>query len=56
MKDNFGCAEFTLKCEPKYVELVIHGNHVVAKAKKDVYEKIFDYAIKQLGGRIDGLS
>jgi hypothetical protein len=35
--------------------LVIHENHIVAKANQDVYEKIFDYAVKQLGGRIDGL-
>ena len=55
-KDNFGSAEFTIICEPKEVILKIHGHHIVARAKKDVYEKIFDYAVKQLDGRIDGLN
>jgi hypothetical protein len=51
-KDNI-MAEFKIVSEPKQTKLVIHNNHVVAKAKKDVYEDIFDYAVKKLGGRKD---
>lgn len=53
-RDNFGSAEFKIICEPHEVSLVIHGYIVVAKTNKDVYEKIFDYVVKVLGGRIDG--
>lgn len=52
-KKSFGEAEFKVVCTPRQVKLVIHQNHIVAKANKDVFEKIFDYAVKQLGGRID---
>jgi len=51
---SFGAADFKIICSPSQVKLVIHGNHIVAKSKKDVYIKIFDYAVKELGGRIDG--
>lgn len=53
MKKSFGEAEFKLKCTPRKVYLTIHGNHVVAKSNKDVYDNIFDYAVKKLGGRKD---
>jgi hypothetical protein len=52
---SFGVADFKIVCEPTEVRLVIHGKHVVARAKKDVYEKLFDLCVKELGGRIDGL-
>ena len=54
-RESFGAGEFTIVCEPKEVSLIIHKTHVVAKSNADVYEKIFDYAVKVLGGRIDGL-
>ena len=55
-RDNFGAAEFKIVCEPHKVFLIIHKNHIVAETEKDIYNKIFDYAIKIMGGRIDRLN
>jgi hypothetical protein len=52
-KNNFGSAEFRVICDTDVIRLVIHGNHVVARSKKDNYKKLFDFCVKQLGGRID---
>lgn len=53
-KESFGSAEFKVVCSPKVVKLIIHRKHIVAKANKDVYTKLFDYCVKELNGRIDG--
>ena len=54
-KRSFGSAEFKVVCKPTKVQLVIHGNHVVAESNKDVYSKLFNYTVKVLGGRIDSM-
>lgn len=53
-RDGFGVADFKIICEPKEVRMEIHNKQVVAKTNQDVYNKIFDYAVKAMGGRIDG--
>ena len=50
---SFGAAEFKIVCYPNKVELIIHGNHVVARSKKDVYNIAFASMVELLGGRID---
>lgn len=57
--DGFGAAEFTVQCEPSYVRMIFRNfdgekNHVVAQVHKDVYEQIFNFVVKKLGGRLDG--
>ena len=52
--NSFGAAEFKIVLKPTNVTLVIHDNHVVATSDKNVYDKIFNFAIKELGGRQDG--
>ena len=49
---SFGQAEFKIICEPLEVRLEIYGGEVVARANKDVYSKLFDYCVKELGGRL----
>lgn len=45
---SFGEAEFVVKCEPTRVQMVIHGKTVVAEAKVDVYEELFDWVKARL--------
>ncbi len=52
---SMGAAEFKVVLEPHEVRLIIHGNHVVAKTDRNVYGEIFDYIVRKMGGRIDGL-
>lgn len=44
---SFGQAEFTVRCEPTYVALVVHGKEVV-RLKEDVYEELFDHVHARL--------
>jgi hypothetical protein len=53
IKQSFGAAEFKVVCHPDKVQLIIHGNHVVAEAKENVYNQAFQYMVILLGGRID---
>jgi hypothetical protein len=39
---SFGAGEFVVRCEPTRVRMLIHGKTVVAEAKVDVYEELFD--------------
>jgi hypothetical protein len=45
---SFGQAQFVVQCEPTYVQMVIGGNDVVARANEDVYEEIFDWVKARL--------
>jgi hypothetical protein len=55
VKRSFGTAEFKVVCKPTKVQLIIHNNHIVAEIKEDVYNELFDYIVKKLGGRIDNM-
>lgn len=55
--ENFAVGEFKIIEKPGKVWLEIDGKHIVAQADKDnarKYKEIFDFAVKTLGGRIDG--
>jgi hypothetical protein len=39
---SFGEAEFLVRCEPTRVRMLIHGKTVVAEAKVNVYDELFD--------------
>ena len=45
-KESFGAAECKLVCSPDRVQLFIHGDHLVAESKLDVYTKIFNIIVK----------
>jgi hypothetical protein len=47
-RPSFGQAEFVVQCEPTYVQMVIHGKQVVARANEDVYLEIFDWVKARL--------
>lgn len=47
---SFGEAEFTVRCTPKYVAMVVHGKEV-ARLKEDVYEELFDLVHARLRGK-----
>lgn len=47
---SFGAAEFTVRCAPDHVALVVHGK-VVAKLGEDVYEELFDHVKARLARR-----
>lgn len=47
---SFGAAEFTVRCAPDHVALVVHGK-VVAKLGEDVYEELFDHVKARLERR-----
>lgn len=47
---SFGAAEFTVRCAPDHVALVVHGK-VVAKLGEDVYEELFDHVRARLTRR-----
>jgi hypothetical protein len=49
-KRSFGQAEFTVRCEPTYVALVVHGKEV-RKLEEDVYGELFDYVRARLSGK-----
>ena len=53
MARSFGSAEFKVVCLPTKVQLIIHGDHVVAEIEADIYGELFDYIVKRMGGRID---
>lgn len=46
-KPSFGQAEFTVRCQPTYVALVVHGKEV-RKLEEDVYGELFDYVRARL--------
>jgi hypothetical protein len=52
-KRSFGSAEFKVVGYPDRVELIIHGDHMVARSYEDVYTEIFNYCVRKLGGRKD---
>jgi hypothetical protein len=52
-RQSFGAAEFKVVCHPDKVQLIIHNNHIVAEAHKDVYNTAFEFMVMLLGGRID---
>ena len=39
---SFGAAEFTVRCEPTRVQMLVDGSTVVAEANIDVYSELFD--------------
>lgn len=39
---SFGEAEFTVRCEPDRVRMVVHGKQVIVEARADIYEELFD--------------
>ena len=49
-KRSFGQAEFTVRCEPTYVALVVHGKEV-RKLEEDVYGELFDHVRARLSKR-----
>lgn len=47
-RESFGAAQFEIVCEPHVVKMIIHGNVVVARCEKDIYEKLFDLCRKEI--------
>ncbi len=51
---SFGEAEFTVRCEPNRVRMLIHGKEVVAQTKHDVYLELFELVKARIKAKPDG--